>query len=121
MEFARQGILAAYSSRLNPYALHVGEYELLRRHITKPQVTTYLQIRNAILRLWHRNPLVAVTKQEAAGCAKETRHFPLAFVAFEWLFRHGYINFGCVDVPLTQFIPTKGKNKPITTGEKKNE
>jgi lysine-specific histone demethylase 1 len=102
MEYARQSRLAAYSSRLNPFALHPDEYQLLRDHITKPQVTIYLQIRNGILRLWHRNPLVAVTRDEAAGCAKESKHFPLAQVSYEWLFRNGYINFGCVDIPQTK-------------------
>jgi hypothetical protein len=97
-EFARQGILAATSSRLNPFALHPNEYDLLKPHITKKQVTIYLSIRNAILRLWHRNPLVPVSRQEAAGCVKDVRHFSLSQVAFEWLLRNGYINFGCVEV-----------------------
>jgi hypothetical protein len=111
-EHARQGILAAYSSRLNPYALHTNEYELLRAHITKPQVTVYLNIRNAILRLWHRNPMVAVTKQEAAGCAKDSRHFALALISYEWLLRNGYINFGCVDVPPQTIFPySTGRGK----------
>jgi monoamine oxidase len=111
MEFARQGILAAYSSRLNPYALHPKEYELLRNSITRTQVTTYLGIRNAVLRLWHRNPMVAVTKHEAAGCAREPRHFDLALVAYEWLQRNGYINFGCVDVSSLAPDPSKTKLK----------
>lgn len=106
MEFARQGILAAYSSRLNPYALHPGEYNLLREHITRPQVTIYLNIRNGILRLWHRNPMVGVTRKEAAGCCKDARYFNLSQVAYDWLSRSGYINFGCVELPSTaQSIP----------------
>ncbi|KAF2088251.1 hypothetical protein K490DRAFT_40273 [Saccharata proteae CBS 121410] len=100
-EFARQCILAAQSSRLNPFALHPGEYELLRDHITHTQVTVYLTIRNAILRLWTRNPLVAVTKSEAAGCAKDTRYFNMTQVAYRWLVQHGYINFGCVELQST--------------------
>jgi len=101
-EYARQSILAARCSRLNPYALHPGELQLLRDHITKAQVTAYLHIRNGILRLWHRNPLVFVTKQEAAGCAKDPKYFPLALVCYEWLFRYGYINFGCLEFPNAQ-------------------
>jgi len=101
MEFGRQGILAAYSSRLNPYALHPEEYRLLRSHVTKSQVTIYLNIRNAILRLWHRNPLVGVTRHEAAGCARDVRYFDLSQFAYDWLLRNGYINFGCVDLPNT--------------------
>lgn len=109
-ELARQGILAAYSSRLNPYALHTNEYKLLRAHISKSQVTIYLNIRNRILRLWHRNPMVAVTRQEAAGCAKESRHFALALISYEWLLRNGYINFGCVEVSPPITTPT-GRGK----------
>jgi Flavin containing amine oxidoreductase/SWIRM domain len=100
-EFARQGILAAYSSRLNPFALNPGEYKLLREHISYPQITIYLNIRNAILRLWTKNPLVSVTVEEAVGCAKETRFFNMAKVAYYWLMRNGYINFGCVEVSST--------------------
>ncbi|KAF2099611.1 hypothetical protein NA57DRAFT_37718 [Rhizodiscina lignyota] len=100
-EFARQCFLATYSSRLNPLALHPGEYKLLRDYITLPQVPIYLNIRNAILRLWTRNPLVGVTKEEAAGCARESRYFTLASIAHQWLIRQGYINFGCLDLPNT--------------------
>ena len=100
-EFGRQSILAAYSARLNPFSLHPAEYQLLRAHITKTQVTIYLNIRNGILRLFHRNPLVGVTRAEAAGCARDPRYFALSQVAFHWLLRNGYINFGCVDLPST--------------------
>ncbi|KAF2270711.1 lysine-specific histone demethylase 1 [Lojkania enalia] len=109
-EFARQTILAAESSRLNPFALHPEEYKLLREHVTHAQVTVYLNIRNAILRLWTRNPLVYVTLGEAVGCAREKRYFGLAQVAYQWLLRNGYINFGCVDIPNpTAAIPRRTK------------
>jgi monoamine oxidase len=110
-EFGRQGILAAYSARLSPYALHPAEYQLLKTHLTKTQVTIYLNIRNAILRLWHRNPLVGVTRNEAAGCARDARYFALSQVAFDWLQRNGYINFGCVDLPSTAGSIPRGKSK----------
>lgn len=97
--YASQCIEAAYASRLNPYALHPGEHALLVDLLMSKEVTVYLNIRNAILRLWHQNPLASVTADEAAGCAKETRFFGLAEVAYKWLIRNGYINFGCVDVP----------------------
>jgi len=100
-EFARQCTLAAESSRLNPFALHPEEYKLLRLHVTHAQVTVYLNIRNAILRLWTKNPLVFVSLEEAAGCARDRRYFGLAKVAYSWLLRNGYINFGCVEVPNT--------------------
>ena len=98
-EYARQCIYAAYSSRLNPFALHPDEYQLLRSHINHLQVTGYLNIRNGILRLWMNNPLVSVTREEAAGCARDYRWFDVADVAYQWLIRKGYINFGCVEVP----------------------
>lgn len=96
--FASQCIEAAHASRLDPYALHVGENALLMDMITSAEVTVYLNIRNAILRLWVRNPRCSITVEEAAGCAKEGRFFGLAEVAYKWLTRNGYINFGCVDV-----------------------
>ncbi|KAK3076335.1 hypothetical protein LTS18_013296, partial [Coniosporium uncinatum] len=110
-EFARQCTLAAVSSRLNPFALHPAEYRLLRETITRPQVTIYLNIRNAILRIWHRNPLITVTKEEAAGCARDNRYFPLSQFAYQWLVRNGYINFGCVDVPNTAGSIPRSKAK----------
>ncbi|KAM0712278.1 hypothetical protein Q7P37_011372 [Cladosporium fusiforme] len=97
--FASQCIEAAHASRLDPYSLHVGENNLLMDMITSAEVTVYLNIRNAILRLWVRNPRCSITVEEAAGCAKEARFFGLAEVAYKWLTRNGYINFGCVDVP----------------------
>lgn len=98
-DLAQQSIHAAYSSRLNPFTLHPDEYQLLRDHICRTHVSAYLNIRNRILRLWVRNPLVSVTPDEAAGCAASSRWLALAEVAYNWLLRKGYINFGCVDIP----------------------
>ncbi|KZL86707.1 flavin containing amine oxidoreductase [Colletotrichum incanum] len=99
-EYARQCIEAAESSRLNPYALHQEEYQMFRQHISHVQVTTYLNIRNGILRLWYNNPRVAVTRNEAVGCAN-VRWFDVASVCYDWLVRRGFINFGCVEFPAT--------------------
>jgi len=117
-EYAAQCVQAAVGSRLSPYTLHVKEYTLLRDHINHAQVTTYLNIRNGILRLWHRNPLISVTREEAAGCAKDYRFFNLADVAYEWLIRNGYINFGCMEVPRVVPIPhpTRRKHNIIVIG-----
>lgn len=98
-DLAQQSIHAAYSSRLNPFTLNPDEYQLLRDHICKLHVSAYLNIRNRILRLWVRNPLVSVTAEEAAGCALSSRWLGLAEVAYKWLVRKGYINFGCVNIP----------------------
>ena len=97
-DLAHQSIHAAFSSRLNPFALHQSEHQLLREHISQLHVSAYLNIRNRILRLWVRNPLVSVTAEEAAGCAASSRWLGLAQVAYEWLVRRGYINFGCVEI-----------------------
>lgn len=98
-DLAHQSTHAAYSSRLNPFALHPSEYQLLRDHICHHHVSAYLNVRNRILRLWVRNPLVSVTAEEAAGCALSSKWLGLAQVAYEWLVRRGYINFGCVEIP----------------------
>ncbi|KAJ4345709.1 uncharacterized protein N0V89_011844 [Didymosphaeria variabile] len=110
-EFGRQCILAAESSRLNPFALHPGEYQLLRNHVTHAQVTIYLNIRNAILRIWTKNPMVYVSLEEAVGCARDKRYFNLAKLAYAWLMRNGYINFGCIEVPNTATIASNTKVK----------
>jgi hypothetical protein len=110
-EYAQQCVLAAYASRLNPFALHPSEHKLLRTHINHVQVTIYLNTRNGILRLWTSNPLVSVTREEAAGCAKDYRWFDLADVAYYWLMRNGYINFGCVEVPRALSLPASSEDQ----------
>ncbi|KAK3695074.1 flavin-containing amine oxidoreductase-domain containing protein [Podospora appendiculata] len=118
-EYAMQCISAAESSRLNPYALHEEEYIMLRDHISHAQVTTYLNIRNGILRLFVRNPQIAVTREEAVGCAKDPRWFDVASVCFDWLVRGGYINFGCVEIRPSRKhannkdLPADGKRKTV--------
>ncbi|KAK3498470.1 flavin-containing amine oxidoreductase-domain containing protein [Neurospora crassa] len=112
-DYAMQCITAAEASRLNPYALHQEEYLMLRDHISHAQVTTYLNIRNGILRLWVRNPQIAVTREEAVGCAKDTRWFDAASLCFDWLVRRGYINFGCVDYRHSKRHTSK--DRPATT------
>ncbi|KAI1476659.1 flavin-containing amine oxidoreductase-domain containing protein [Daldinia eschscholtzii] len=106
-DYANQCIAAAESSRLNPYALHQDEYLMLRSHLSHAQVTTYLNIRNGILRLWLNNPRIGVSREEAIGCAKDSRWFDAASVCYDWLVRSGYINFGCAEAPLTQKRSTK--------------
>ncbi|KAL2820242.1 flavin-containing amine oxidoreductase-domain containing protein [Aspergillus cavernicola] len=109
--YAQQCVAAAYSSRLNPYALHAKEQEALEDYLCHLHVTVYLNIRNGILRLWTRNPMVSVTKEEAMGCAKDYRWMNLASFAYEWLLRNGYINFGCVEIPMPLLPPKKGRRK----------
>ncbi|KAI5465868.1 flavin-containing amine oxidoreductase-domain containing protein [Mariannaea sp. PMI_226] len=113
-KYASECIIAAESSRLNPYALHPDEYHLLRHHISHAQVTTYLNIRNGILRLWLARPWIGVTRQEAVGCAN-ARWFDAASVCYDWLVRRGYINYGCVKVPEPEI---DGKTVPISKRQK---
>lgn len=109
--YGQQCVAAAHACRLNPYALHRKEQEALQDHLCHLHVTVYLNIRNGILRLWTRNPMVSVTREEALGCAKDYRWMNLASFAFEWLVRNGYINFGCVETPLALVPPKRGRRK----------
>lgn len=91
---------------------------MLRDHISHTQVTTYLNVRNGILRLWVRNPQIPVTREEAVGCAKDPRWFDVASVCFDWLVRNGYINFGCVEIRPSrkhskQYGVLEGKRKTV--------
>jgi hypothetical protein len=98
-QYARECIEAAAFCRLPPYNLDPAEHRLFRTHINHVQVTTYLNIRNGILRLWMLNPTIAVCREEALGVAKEERHLELAAKCHEFLVRHGFINFGCILPP----------------------
>lgn len=110
-QHAAECLDAAESARLNPYALHPEEYHILRHHISHSQVTTYLNIRNAILRIWLRKPWTCVTREEAVGCAN-ARWFDAANVSYDWLVRRGYINYGCVQLP---------PDSPITKSRASND
>ncbi|SPN96946.1 related to VPS33 - vacuolar sorting protein [Cephalotrichum gorgonifer] len=108
-EYAGQCIEAAENSRLNPFILHPEEREIVRDHLSYVQVTTYINIRNGILRLWIQNPRMAVTRDEAVGCAG-ARWANVASVCYDWLVRNGYINFGCLDIPAVE--APSGTSKP---------
>ncbi|KAK6342724.1 hypothetical protein TWF718_008114 [Orbilia javanica] len=112
-DYAQDCVWAADAARLNPWNLHEGEYELLRDHLNQLHVTTYLNIRNGILRLWLKNSKQRVTVEKAMGCCKEERFFGLAEVAFNWLTRSGYINHGCLEAP------TSSPAKKQTTKKRK--
>ncbi|KAJ6257827.1 hypothetical protein Dda_7616 [Drechslerella dactyloides] len=96
-QYAKECIKAAFNSRLSAYNLHEDEYKILSSSLNQMHVTTYLNIRNGILRLWLKDTRVRVTKAAAAGCAKNERFFGLAEVAYDWLTRYGYINHGCLE------------------------
>lgn len=115
-EYASQCIAAAESSRLQPFSMHSEEYDLMKEHISHGQVTTYLNIRNGILRLWVRNPLIGVMRDEAIGCARDIRWFDVANVCYEWLIRKGYINYGCLEN-----VDSRGSNKRGKSGKRKRK
>ena len=52
--------------------------------------------------------MIGVMRDEAIGCARDTRWFDVARVCYEWLARRGYINYGCVE----HLESTKEKRKP---------
>lgn len=54
-----------------------------------------------------KQPSVGVTRQDAVGCAN-ARWFDAANVCYDWLVRHGYINYGCVQLPKPQFESRNG-------------
>lgn len=115
-EYTRDCVNAAIASRLSPYHLSESEHALLRTHLTHLQITSYLNIRNAILRLWVRNPLLYVDQYEALGIAHEERHFNLVKVCWEFLVREGYINFGFIHIPKNLVAPTVGTKTIVVIG-----
>lgn len=98
-KYVRECEAAAIASRLPPHHMSPLEASLMRQHLSHLQVTTYVTTRNAILRLWVKNPMLWVSMEEAQGVAREERHFYLCKQIWEFLIRHGYINHGCLDVP----------------------
>ncbi|KAJ5949557.1 hypothetical protein N7454_001141 [Penicillium verhagenii] len=110
-EYGQQCVAAANASRLDPYSLHPKEQELLQDLLCHIHVTLYLNIRNGILRLWTRNAMLSVTREEALGVAKDYRWMNLASFAYDWLVRYGYINFGCVEVPVPLVPARRGRRR----------
>ncbi|RVD82834.1 uncharacterized protein DFL_007245 [Arthrobotrys flagrans] len=113
-DYAQECVWAADAARMNPWNLHEGEYEVLRNHLNQLHVTTYLNIRNGILRLWMKNSKQRVRVEEAMGCCKEERFFGLAEVAFNWLTRSGYINHGCLEMPTSLSAKKPGTRRRKT-------
>lgn len=109
--YGQQCVASAYASRLDPFTLHPKEQQALQNDLCHNHVTLYLNIRNGILRLWSRNPMVSVSREEALGCAKDYRWMNLASFAYDWLVRNGYINHGCVEVPIPPVAPRRGRRR----------
>ena len=60
--------------------------------------------------------MVSVLREEAAGCSRDRRYQRLALVAWEWLSKNGYINFGCLDHPSStkyQSVPQSWPQKTV--------
>ncbi|BFZ55832.1 hypothetical protein PYCC9005_002873 [Savitreella phatthalungensis] len=90
---------AAIASRLSPTQLSSAELDLFGRALGPNNHKLYLEMRNAILRLWVKNTKIWVGEREAKGVAAEEHHMRLCSAIWEFLTRHGYINFGCVTLP----------------------
>ncbi|ORY80311.1 flavin-containing amine oxidoreductase-domain containing protein [Protomyces lactucae-debilis] len=97
--YSRECFDAASASRIHPQYMLPAESKLVENHLTHLQTPSYVLLRNAILRLWIKNPRLWVTMEEAQGVAKEERHFALCAAIWEFLVRNGYINFGCLPIP----------------------
>ncbi|WBW70613.1 histone demethylase SWIRM1 [Schizosaccharomyces osmophilus] len=90
---------SAIASGLSPNSLSNDEVELLSEILDNPSwLSLYLKIRNGICYLWHRNPTLFVSFNEALGIVRDKMAFPLASLAFEFLTRNGYINYGSLDI-----------------------
>lgn len=95
--FERLCYESAIASNLPPNALSPLEAEMLSEILENPTwLSLYLSIRNGICYLWHRNPTLYVSFNEALGIVREKKAFPLASLAFEFLSRNGHINYGCI-------------------------
>lgn len=55
--------------------------------------------------------MLNVSEEEALGCAKDSRWMNLASVAYDWLVRNGYINFGCIDIPKAPSVQKRGRRR----------
>ncbi|OLL21842.1 Lysine-specific histone demethylase 1A [Neolecta irregularis DAH-3] len=113
-EYERQGIEAAIASRLPSHSLHPSEEQLLKDYTTNADIVVYIGLRNSMLRLWLKNPMIAVTKYEAVGVAREDRYLELAGKCYEWLVRNGYINFGCLNLQINPLSTTESTTRRKT-------
>ncbi|KFY90768.1 hypothetical protein V500_04964 [Pseudogymnoascus sp. VKM F-4518 (FW-2643)] len=73
------------------------EYASLGAHPTKTQEAKYLDIQNAILQLWIKNPSTSLSEGEAIKCAGHKSWCYAAKICYERLVRQGNINYVCVD------------------------
>ncbi|EPY49431.1 histone demethylase SWIRM1 [Schizosaccharomyces cryophilus OY26] len=104
---------SAIASGLSPDSLSSDEVGLLSEILDNPSwLSLYLKIRNGICYLWHRNPTLFVSFNEALGIVREKMAFPLASLAFEFLTRSGYINYGSLNISLSL---QPGENLPQKT------
>ncbi|EEB08825.2 histone demethylase SWIRM1 [Schizosaccharomyces japonicus yFS275] len=93
---------AALSCGLPSDALHPYEAKMLGEILeTSSWLTKYVDIRNGLCYLWIRNPTLFISFTEALGIVREKDTFPLASLAFEFLTRNGYVNYGCLYIPFT--------------------
>lgn len=97
--YEQECIDAAIASRLLPDVASKAEKVSFGKALSAGDWTTYFTCRNAILRLWHRNPMLWLGEREAKGVAEDDAYLKLCSATWEFLLRAGYINFGCVTLP----------------------
>ncbi|KAF9199705.1 hypothetical protein BGZ49_010142 [Haplosporangium sp. Z 27] len=86
---------AAHSSRLHARGLCQEEFELFQHHLGRPDLESYLKVRNTMLWLWRESPKEPLTFTKAFEATKDHGlHHGLIAHVFEFLLRSGYINYG---------------------------
>ncbi|KAF9343375.1 hypothetical protein BGX26_005840 [Mortierella sp. AD094] len=86
---------AAHSSRLHARGLCLEEFELFQHHLGRPDLESYLKVRNTMLWLWRESPKEPLTLTKAFEATKDHGlHHGLIAHVFEFLLRSGYINYG---------------------------
>ncbi|KAF9995366.1 hypothetical protein BGZ80_004170 [Entomortierella chlamydospora] len=86
---------AAHSSRLHARGLCQEEFELFQHHLGRPDLESYLKVRNTMLWLWRESPKEPLTFAKAFEATKDHGlHHGLIAHVFEFLLRSGYINYG---------------------------
>ncbi|KNE69129.1 hypothetical protein AMAG_13986 [Allomyces macrogynus ATCC 38327] len=87
---------AAIAARLPVGNMTNAEYRVFGRHFGTPDaLSTYLDVRNRILQAFYQSPTRTVSLNDALRAAR-TQRTDLATAVYQFLVRHGAINFGLV-------------------------
>ncbi|KAJ3349743.1 DNA repair protein rad50 [Allomyces javanicus] len=108
---------AAIAARLPVGNMTNAEYRVFGRHFGTPDaLLTYLDVRNRILQAFYQSPTRSVSLDDALRAA-QTPRTDLAMAVYQFLVRHGAINFGLVrplpPTPVAAQAPTSS-SRPRT-------